>query len=213
MRNTKSIKHRSEHRCSRRTSGSYATSGTRHATLVTNPLVPLQADNNKMFKNQILVISIIHLIDILFFFLLISVWYWLPISIKQWLKKFSLPLYVRLFLGCGARIWSISSYCGKLIRLHFNGFTFITSLEFLFDPSEEADLPRVVGIRVVLSIFALLYLKGKLRDFYMLAKYVPGDIKYIFTKLNRHISTNNEANRKFVILISDLFMGCDVLAR
>jgi hypothetical protein len=86
-------------------------------------------------------------------------------------------------------------------------------LEFLFDPSEEADLPRVVGIRVVLSIFALLYLKGKLRDFYMLAKYVPGDIKYIFTKLNRHISTNNEANRKFVILISDLFMGCDVLAR
>jgi hypothetical protein len=36
----------------------------------------------------------------------------------------------------------------------------------------------------------------------MLAKYVPGDIKYIFTKFYRHISTNNEANRKFVILIS-----------
>jgi hypothetical protein len=36
--------------------------------------------------------------------------------------------------------------------------------------------------------------------FYMLAKYVPGDIKYlwIFTKFYRHISTNNEANRKFV---------------
>jgi hypothetical protein len=31
---------------------------------------------------------------------------------------------------------------------------------------------------------------------YMLAKYVPGDIKYIFTKFYRHISTNNEANRK-----------------
>jgi branched-subunit amino acid transport protein AzlD len=30
--------------------------------------------------------------------------------------------------------------------------------------------------------------------FYMLAKYVPGDIKYIFTKFYRHISTNNEAN-------------------
>jgi hypothetical protein len=47
----------------------------------------------------------------------------------------------------------------------------------------------------------------------MLAKYVPGDIKYIFTKCYRHISTNNEANRKFVILISILFMGCDVLTR
>jgi hypothetical protein len=35
----------------------------------------------------------------------------------------------------------------------------------------------------------------------MLAKYVPGDIKYIFTKFYRNISTNNEANRKFVILI------------
>ena len=47
----------------------------------------------------------------------------------------------------------------------------------------------------------------------MLAKYVPGDIKYIFTKFYPHISTNNEANRKFVILISNFFMGCDVLAR
>jgi hypothetical protein len=32
----------------------------------------------------------------------------------------------------------------------------------------------------------------------MLAKYVPGDMKYIFTKFYRHISTNNEANRKGV---------------
>ena len=46
----------------------------------------------------------------------------------------------------------------------------------------------------------------------MLAKYVPGDIKYIFTKFYPHISTNNEANRKFVILFSNFFMGCDVLA-
>jgi hypothetical protein len=46
-------------------------------------------------------------------------------------------------------------------------------------------------------------LKGKLRDFfYMLAKYVPDDTKYIFTKFYRHISTNQEANRKFVISIS-----------
>jgi hypothetical protein len=51
------------------------------------------------------------------------------------------------------------------------------------------------------------YLKGNFVIFYMLAKYVPGDIKYIFTKLYRHISTNNEANRKFVILISNFFMG------
>ena len=46
-------------------------------------------------------------------------------------------------------------------------------------------------------------LKGNFAIFYMLTKYVPGDIKYIFTKLYRHISTNNEANRKFVILISN----------
>jgi ABC-type molybdate transport system permease subunit len=45
-------------------------------------------------------------------------------------------------------------------------------------------------------------LKGNFVIFYMLAKYVPGDIKYIFTKFYRHISTNNEANCKFVILIS-----------
>jgi hypothetical protein len=38
---------------------------------------------------------------------------------------------------------------------------------------------------------------------FALAKYVPGDIKYIFTKFDRYISTNNEANRKFVILISN----------
>ena len=50
--------------------------------------------------------------------------------------------------------------------------------------------------------------KGKLRDFfYMLAKYVPGDIKYIFTKFYRHIFTSNEANRKFVILISNFSIG------
>ena len=54
-------------------------------------------------------------------------------------------------------------------------------------------------------------LKETSRFFYMLAKYVPSDIKYIFTKFYRHISTNNEANRKFVILISIFFMGCDVL--
>ena len=56
-------------------------------------------------------------------------------------------------------------------------------------------------------------LKGNFAIFYMLAKYVPGDIKYIFTKFYQHISTINEANRKFVILISNLFMGCDILAR
>jgi hypothetical protein len=48
-------------------------------------------------------------------------------------------------------------------------------------------------------------LKGNFAIFYMLAKYVPGDIKYILTKFYQHISTNNEANRKFVILISIFF--------
>jgi hypothetical protein len=62
-------------------------------------------------------------------------------------------------------------------------------------------------------IHSFKFIKGKLRDFYMLVKYVPSDIKYIFTKFYRHISTNNEANRKFEILISNLFMGCDVLTR
>ena len=53
------------------------------------------------------------------------------------------------------------------------------------------------------SIHNSVILKGNLAIFYMLAKYVPGDIKYILTKFYRHISTNNEANRKFVILISN----------
>jgi hypothetical protein len=48
---------------------------------------------------------------------------------------------------------------------------------------------------------SLTDLKGNFAIFYILAKYVPGDIKYIFTKFYRHISTNNEANHKFVILI------------
>ena len=54
-------------------------------------------------------------------------------------------------------------------------------------------------------------IKRNFAIFYTLAKYVPGDIKYIFTKFYRHISTNNEANRKFVILISNFSTGCDVL--
>ena len=53
----------------------------------------------------------------------------------------------------------------------------------------------------------MLYLKGNFAIFHMLAKYVPGDINYIFTKFYQHISTNNEANRKFVILISIFFIG------
>ena len=44
----------------------------------------------------------------------------------------------------------------------------------------------------------IFVLKGNFAIFYMLAKYVPGDMKYIFTKFYRHISTNNEANRKGV---------------
>ena len=60
-----------------------------------------------------------------------------------------------------------------------------------------------------LKVRSNMDLKGKLHTiFYMLAKYVPGDIKYIFTKFYRHISTNNEANRKFVIFQ----LACDVLS-
>jgi len=42
--------------------------------------------------------------------------------------------------------------------------------------------------------------KGKVWDFYMLAKYVPGDIKYIFTKFYRHISTNNDLQNMHIQL-------------
>ena len=52
-------------------------------------------------------------------------------------------------------------------------------------------------------LLILVNLKGNFAIFYMLVKYVPGDIKYIFTKFYWHISTNNEANRKYVILISN----------
>ena len=62
--------------------------------------------------------------------------------------------------------------------------------------------PLIVGHNVNLNKLHAV-LKGNFAIFYMLAKYVPGDIKYIFTKFYRHISTNNEANRKFVILISN----------
>ena len=64
--------------------------------------------------------------------------------------------------------------------------------------------PSIVAYLIFMSYFNL---KGNFAIFYMLAKYVPGDIKYIFTKFYRHISTNNEANRKFVILISNFFHG------
>jgi hypothetical protein len=56
-------------------------------------------------------------------------------------------------------------------------------------------------LNLLLNIKRILTSKGNFAIFYMLAKYVPSDIKYIFTKFYRHISTNNEANRKFVILI------------
>jgi hypothetical protein len=69
------------------------------------------------------------------------------------------------------------------------------------------------GNETVCSFKIVVCQKGTVAIFYMLAKYVPGDIKYIVTKCYRHISTNNEANRKFVILISNFFMDCDVLAR
>ena len=90
---------------------------------------------------------------------------------------------------------------------------------------QKSILGAFVEVRVTVNMFStkktskrlnlrnMNDLKGNFAIFCMLAKYVPGDIKYIFTKLYRHISTNNEANRKFVILISNFYMGCDVLAR
>jgi hypothetical protein len=55
--------------------------------------------------------------------------------------------------------------------------------------------PRSKETSAIKPALVTTSIKGKLRDFfYMLAKYVPSDIKYIFTKFYRHISTNNEAN-------------------
>ena len=48
---------------------------------------------------------------------------------------------------------------------------------------------------------AELSLKGNFAIFYMLAKYVPGDIKYIFTKFYWHISTDLINNKNWVTLL------------
>ena len=78
----------------------------------------------------------------------------------------------------------------KIITTNFNTFSnSINSIQYFIQDSSLNHRDSV---------------KGKLRDFfYMLAKYVPGNMKYIFTNFYRHSSTNNEANRKFVILISN----------
>ena len=52
---------------------------------------------------------------------------------------------------------------------------------------EQKESPKHTHSSILKGNFAIFF-------FYMLAKYVPGDIKYIFTKFYRHISTNNEAN-------------------
>ena len=72
-----------------------------------------------------------------------------------------------------------------------------------FSGREEVPVGSSKYICAFKYTFFFLYLKENLAIFYMLSKYVPGDIKYIFTKFYRHISTNNEANRIFVILISN----------
>ena len=92
-------------------------------------------------------------------------------------------------------------------------FIFCSRYQRLETTHPLSTLVIVDSIDVAVLIYLSLYLKGNFAIFYMLAKYVPSDMKYIFTKFYRHISTNNLANRKFVILISNLFMGCDVLAR
>ena len=75
------------------------------------------------------------------------------------------------------------------------------------DPLLEAQLGQTKDYTTIgICFFSIKHavLKGNFTIFDMLAKYVPGDIKYIFTKFYRHISTNNEANHKFVILISNV---------
>ena len=71
-------------------------------------------------------------------------------------------------------------------------------------------MPHYKGILATSNSFSsdmIDALKGNFAIFYMLAKYVPGDIKYMFTKFYRHISTINEANRNYVILISIFSIG------
>jgi hypothetical protein len=58
----------------------------------------------------------------------------------------------------------------------------------------------------------LSLLKGNFAIFYMLAKYVPGDIKYIFKKFYRHISTNNDISYQSVVspdIMLLQFISCD----
>jgi hypothetical protein len=50
-----------------------------------------------------------------------------------------------------------------------------------------SNLVIVDSIHVAVLIYLSLYLKGNFAILYMLAKYVPGDLKYIFTKFYRHI--------------------------
>ena len=76
---------------------------------------------------------------------------------------------------------------------------------FLYNVSSDQDEAVQYMSRTILTFQIIL--KKNFAIFYMLAKYVPGDIKYIFTKCYRHISINNEANRKFVILISNFPIG------
>ena len=75
--------------------------------------------------------------------------------------------------------------------------------EFKVENNIIASTCKVDDFPKQIQMYFLISLKGNFAIFYMLAKYVPGDIKYIFTKFYRHISTHSEANRKFVILISN----------
>ena len=88
----------------------------------------------------------------------------------------------------------------KIVIIHYH-IIYIWCPKFrIFDYVLKNVMPLLTFIMLT---FKYKPLKGNFAIFYMLAKYVPDDIKYIFIKFYRHISTNNEANRKFVILISN----------
>ena len=84
--------------------------------------------------------------------------------------------------------WGVldTTLCDKVCRVTGQWFTPISS-------TNKTDSHEIIEILLKVA------LKGNFVIFYMLAKYVPGDIKYIFTKFYRHISTNNKANHKWVI--------------
>jgi hypothetical protein len=114
------------------------------------------------------------------------------------------------FAKSGSSFGDVNKPFANMYLLRTNGETFLSSMRYktIFILALAAHACRGVFLNnltkgVWLWIkYTTNSLKGNFVIFYMLVKYVPGDIKYIFTKFYQHISTNKEVNRTFVISVS-----------